>query len=63
MAEPTRIRAVNVERTVEQILNAMEDDNEEIYRNTENSASDFSDEGFRLIRFLLLEVIILIPKQ
>ena len=39
---------MNVERTVEQILNAMEDDDEEIYRETENSDSDFSDENYQI---------------
>ena len=32
MAESTRTRGMNVERAVEQILNAMEDDDKEIYR-------------------------------
>ena len=41
MTESTRIRVMNVEKTVEQILNAMKDDEEEIYRETENSDSDF----------------------
>ena len=48
MAEPTRIRGMNVERTVEQILNAMEDDDEEICRETENSDSSFSDEDYQI---------------
>ena len=39
---------MNVERTVEQILNAMEDDDQEIYRKTENSDSDFSDEDYQI---------------
>ena len=39
---------MNVERTVEQILNANEDDHEEIYRKTENSDSDFSDEDCQI---------------
>ena len=43
MAESTRIRGMNVDGTVEQIVNAMEEDDEEIYRETENSDSDFSD--------------------
>ena len=48
MAESTRIRDMNVERTVEQILNAMKDDDEEIYRETENSDSNFSDEIYQI---------------
>ena len=48
MAESTRIRGMNVERTVEQILNAMEDDDEEIHRETENSDFYFSDEGYQI---------------
>ena len=39
---------MNVERTVEQILNAVEDDDEEIYRETENSNSDFSDKDYQI---------------
>ena len=46
VAESARIRGMNVERTAEQILNAMEDDYEEIYRETENSDPDFSDEDY-----------------
>ena len=63
MAESTRIRGMNVERIVEQILNAMEDEDEEIYREIENSDFDFSVKIIRLIRLLLLKVIILIMKQ
>ena len=48
MAESTRIRGMNVERTVEQILNAMEYDNKEIYRETENSDSNFSDKDYQI---------------
>ena len=48
MAESTRIRDMNVERTVEQIVIAMEDDDEEIYRKTENSDSEFSDEDYQI---------------
>ena len=48
MGESTRISGINVERTVEQILNAMEDDDEEICRETENSDSDFSDEDYQI---------------
>ena len=50
MAESTRISGINVERTVKQILNAMEDDDEEIYRETENSNSNFSDEDYQIIK-------------
>ena len=39
---------MNVERTVEQILNAMEDDNEETYRKTKNSSCDFSHEDYQI---------------
>ena len=39
---------MNVERTAEQVLNAMEDDDEEIYKETENSDSDFSDEVYHI---------------
>ena len=39
---------MNVERTVEQMLNAMEDDDEEMCRVTENSDSDFSDEDYQI---------------
>ena len=63
MAESTRIRGMNVERTVEQILNAMEDDDKDIYRETENATPIFQMKIIRLIRLLLLEVIILILKQ
>ena len=48
MAESTRIRGMKVERTVKQIRNAMEDDDEEIYRETMNSDSDFSDEDCQI---------------
>ena len=48
MAVSTGIRGMNVERTVEQILNEMEDDDEEIYRETENSDSNFSDEDYQI---------------
>ena len=48
MAESTGIRGVNVEKTVEQILNAMEDDDKEIYRETEISNFDFSDEDYQI---------------
>ena len=48
MAESSRIRGMNVERTVEQKLNAMEDDDEEMYRETENSDSDFSEEDYQI---------------
>ena len=48
MPKSTWIRGRNIERTVKQILNAMEDDDEEIYRESENSDSDFSDEDYRI---------------
>ena len=48
MADSTRIRGMNVERIVGQILNAMEDDDEEIKREIENSDSDFSDEDYQI---------------
>ena len=48
MAESSRIRCINVERIVGQILNAMEDDDEEINREIENSDSDFSDEDYQI---------------
>ena len=48
MVEFTRICGINVERTVEQTLNAMEDNDKEIYREIENSDSDFSDEDYQI---------------
>ena len=39
---------MNVERTVEQILNAMEDDDKDLYRETEYSDSDFSEEDYQI---------------
>ena len=39
---------MKVERTLEQILNAKEDDDKEIYREIENSDSDFSDEDYQI---------------